>query len=110
MYIDKEKNWKGKFKRKETSFEFNSINEYIFGHIGMGFDFNRKENPLRENNSDDAKIIDHQLVNQYPIWSAGADVDYLYDDWIYVTLDSGEKGYIRWKKGNKILIRIYFTC
>jgi hypothetical protein len=50
--------------------------------------------------------MDHPDEKQYRIWS-GESLE-VHGDWIRVNTLKNEKGWVRWKDGNKVLIRMYF--
>jgi hypothetical protein len=99
----------GKIKKKDKVFELQSIEKFVGAWTTLGFDFNRSENPLRKSPNDDAEIIRHDTQSKYKIWNA-AKIS-IKKDWLEVEIeDTNEKGWIRWRKGNKILIQMYYAC
>ena len=73
------------------------------------FDFNRSTNPLRKSPSDKSENINNDKLTKYKIWSA--EKISIKGDWMEITIeDTEEKGWIRWRQGNQILIRMYYAC
>jgi hypothetical protein len=88
--------------------DFKKVNAPLFVRkwTTSGFDFNRSENPLRDTPSENAGIIHHNEENKFPIWTAQSlEVK---DDWLKIVTIRGEEGWIRWRQGDKFLIKMYF--
>jgi|GEM_PF-290401 len=100
---------KGLIKKTDKYFKFESFEKYIKDWSAPGIDFDRSINPIRKLPNDNADIILNPLQSNYKIWQAQT---LLFNgDWIEIQIDeTKEKGWIRWRKGNTILIRIYFAC
>ena len=72
----------------------------------LGFDFDRNENPLRTEPLDNSTVIPNN--SKYKIWRA--EKIELKGDWIKVKTSDKEEGWVKWKQGNEIIIRLYFAC
>ena len=71
----------------------------------VGFDFNRETNPLRESPIENSSIIKHPDQDKYKIWD-GESLE-VKDNWIKVKTVAKEIGWVKWRDGNKVLIRMY---
>jgi hypothetical protein len=118
VIYNKKKNLRGYIKIKDRSFRYETVAQFIEEHTGLGCDFNREENPLRKEPNDSSTVIKN-LAGASKIWRAeGIMVNnratvIMKGDWMNVEVysgDYGEQGWIRWRKGNKILVRVYYAC
>ena len=87
------------FKKQETS-------DFVKDWTSLGCDFDRSTNPLRE--TPNGKIIKHADQTNYKIWN-GESIE-VKGEWIKVKTLKNEIGWIRWRSGSKVLIRMYFAC
>jgi len=96
------------FIRNNPSINFETIEAYVENWTGLGFDFDRANNPLRRSPSLQSDTIHNELENKYSIWN-GENIE-MKGDWMKIRISKNETGWIRWRKGNQILIRLYYYC
>jgi hypothetical protein len=97
----------GLIRVADKKFIYQTYLQYIEEWTSTGFDFDRINNPLRIKPTDKSTIIGSDLLKKYKIWRAQKlKID---GDWIKVKVDKTE-GWIKWRKGNNIIIKLYFTC
>lgn len=109
VIINRQTGETAKIKRRDKFFKFETIEEFVNNWIVLGFDFDRSTNPLRKSPSDKSENINNAKLTKYKIWRAGKIS--IKGDWIEIIIeDEEEKGWIRWRKGNQILIRLYYAC
>ena len=94
--------------KTNSDFQKQSIIDFVKGWTALGFDFDRSTNPLREAPKDESKSISHVDEKKYKIWTGESLA--VKGDWIKVNTLNDEVGWVRWRKGNKVLIRMYFAC
>lgn len=94
--------------KKNKNFKKESISDFVSGWTSLGFDFNRAINPVKESPKDDSKTIVHKEQQKYKIWR-GESLE-VRGDWIKVKTVKDEVGWVRWRKGNTVLIRMYYAC
>ncbi len=92
--------------KDNTDFKKQEITDFVIDWTSLGFDFDRSANPLRE--SPNGKIIIHADQKEYKIWT-GESLE-VKGDWIKVKTLKNEVGWVKWRSGNKVLIRMYFAC
>lgn len=113
IVLDKKKKLFGYIKQSDSSFKFLTAFEYVKGWATLGFDFDSQANPMREEPSDQSRLAKTKF-NQFRILRAEP-LEYK-GDWVKmkVTIEeavmSEEVAWIRWRAGNKILVRLYFAC
>lgn len=110
VIVDRKTSSIGYIKKDEKSFIFETIEQYVKGWINLGFDINRLKNPVREEPDEKSKIIEDSNVKQYNFWSTSHFETELNGDWLKVKLAKDKYGWVRWRKGNKFLITMYFAC
>jgi hypothetical protein len=108
VIIDQKTNEPGFIKKTDSSFRFETVDEYVNEWTTSGLDFDRDQNPLRQEPSDNATVISNDDQKKYKIWRA--EKIELKGDWIKVKVGDSEEGWIRWRQGDKIVIKIYFAC
>ena len=97
------------FIRKDNpNFKKQSIIDFVGNYTLFGFDFDRSSNPLRNSSDENSKIITHKSQKNYKIWDG--EVIEIKGDWIKLKTTMNEIGWIRWRDGEKINIRMYFVC
>lgn len=106
--IDHKTGETGRIKKNDPLFKYQSIEKFVDDWAGNGIDFDRSTNPLRQLPKDNAELISHRQEARYKIWSANKIS--LKGDWLQVRTYDNETGWIRWRQGNKILIRLYYAC
>lgn len=94
--------------RKKPNIKFETIDSFVNNWTGLGFDFDRANNPLRKTTSLQSDTIHNNLVCQYSIWSGNK--IRMKGDWMEIRVSETETGWIKWREGNQILIRMYFAC
>ena len=94
--------------KKNKDFKKQSIASFVKEWTSIGFDFDRSANPLRQSANDNSKIIKHKDQDKYKIWQ-GESIE-VKGDWIKVKTVKDEVGWVRWRQGKKVLIRLYFAC
>lgn len=113
IFINKEQSKKKKIKLSADIFKIESWKEHL---IGCMIDFNVKINPIRAEVLDNSKSLGFENSGE----------DYIYvireivGDWVKIECAeicdypcSSEKkydGWIKWKAGNKLLIRLLYSC
>lgn len=97
------------FPRKDNRLNFYSFSDYAQRHAASGFEFNPSFNPLRTAPSDDAPIVAlHASSDPSSIFGASKQINY---DWMEVEIrDTKEKGWLRWKKGDELLLQFNTGC
>lgn len=100
----------GWIKKTDNTFKKESIKDFVLSWTmePMGLDFNREINPLREKPKDSGEIIQNQELSKYKIWQAEALE--MKGDWLKIKTIKGEIGWIKWRDGKKVLIRMYYLC
>ena len=93
--------------KRNKDFKKMSLEQFTERWTSAGFDFDRKQNPLRKSASDTAEIISNDEQNKFPIWPAKTLE--AKGDWLKIKTVKGEEGWIRWKEGDRVLIRMYFN-
>ena len=99
---------KGYISKSNLDFKTESTEDFVNGWMKVGFDFNRSTNPLRVEPIETSKIITNELLSKYKIWTGG--FLEMKGDWIKIRTVKDEIGWIRWRKENLILIRMYYAC
>jgi len=94
--------------KQNKDFKKQKITDFVKDWTTLGCDFDRHANPLRETPKSDGKIINHPDQKEYKIWN-GESLE-IQGDWIKVKTLKNEIGWIKWRTGNKVLIRMYFAC
>ena len=96
--------------KTDKSFKKQSLNDFILRWTAspMGLDFNRKSNPLKRNPNEQSEIISQELPNKYKIWNAESII--IKGNWMKVKTITDEVGWIKWREGKKLFIRMYFAC
>jgi hypothetical protein len=108
VIIDQKTNETGFIKKTDSSFKFETVVEYVTEWTEMGLDFDRTQNPLRQEPSYKATVISNDEQKKYKIWRA--EKIEMKGDWLKVKTSDKEEGWIKWRQGNKIIIRLYFAC
>ena len=98
----------GFIDKTTDNFQKEGIEEFFKDWLALGIDFDRSINPLREKNDENSQIIQNELNQKYKIWTG--DVLEMNGDWLKIKTFKEEIGWLRWRKGNEILIRIYYAC
>lgn len=98
----------GFIKRADSLFKFETVIEYVNDWISLGLDFDRIENPLRQEPSDNAAIILNDDPKKYKIWRA--EKIEMKGDWLKIKTRDNEEGWIRWRLDDQIIIKLYFAC
>ncbi|WP_271855904.1 hypothetical protein [Patiriisocius marinus] len=98
----------GYIKKDNENFTKETVEEFVVRWTSLGFDFDRINNPLRAENSQSAKIITNELTGKYKIWTG--EVLEMKGDWLKIKSIKEEIGWIKWREGEKILIRMYYAC
>jgi len=107
VIVDQKTHEIGFIKKADSSFRFETMFEYVSEWTTIGLDFDRTENPLRQQPSDNATVISNDDQKKYKIWR-GEKIE-MEGDWIKVKIRDNEQGWIRWRQGDKIIIKIYFA-
>jgi hypothetical protein len=108
VIINRQTGKTGYIRRNDNSFKFFSIDEYVDNWTGLGLDFDRTNNPLRTTPSVTSDTIHSDLKNRYKIWRGEKIL--IKGDWMEIQTTKTERGWIRWREGNQILIRMYYSC
>lgn len=97
-------------KKTDKNFKKETIKDFVFSWTTepMGLDFNRVTNPLRKEPNANSEKIENPEQDKYKIWKAES-LD-MHGDWIKVKTIKDEVGWIRWRDGSKVLIRMYYAC
>jgi hypothetical protein len=98
----------GFIKKSDNKFIFETFEQYINDWASTAFDFDRSKNPLRTEPSDNSRIVLNENLDKYKIWRV--EKIELKGEWLKVKTLDKEEGWIRWKSGNKIIIKLYFVC
>ena len=99
----------GLINKFNNDFRKQSINEFVLEYTSdpMGLDFDRNSNPLRREPNEKSKIIKHSEQSKYKIWRATT-IE-IKDEWMKIETIKQEIGWLKWRDGNKILIRMYYS-
>lgn len=109
VIVDRKNLKKGLINKSDKNFKFQTIEEYIEDYASLGVDFDRENNMFYKFPNEESEIIKNELQKKYKIWT-GEFIE-MKGDWLKLKLNvSNEIGWIRWRKGNKILIGIYYIC
>lgn len=108
VIIDRGSSTKAYIKKSDPLFKLQTIEEHITEWGSIGIDFNRAENNLHEEPNSNSEIIHHNLEKKYKIWQG--EFLKISGDWLQISIDEKEQGWIRWRNGNQILIRMYYAC
>jgi hypothetical protein len=106
--INQSTNEIGFIKKADSLFKFQTVIEYVSEWTTLGLDFDRTQNPLRQEPSDNATVISNDDQKKYKIWRA--EKLEMKGDWMKVKIRDKEEGWIRWRLADRILIHIYFAC
>jgi hypothetical protein len=98
----------GFISKKDKDFEKISLSDFVLEYTGLGFEFDRKTNPLRKYPSEKSPVIMHSYQSKYRIWE-GEPIK-VEGDWIKVKTTTDEIGWVRWRKRKKVLIQMHFSC
>jgi hypothetical protein len=93
--------------KRNKNFRKISLEQFTLRWTTAGFDFDRKQNPLRKSASDTSEIIVNDEQQKFPVWPAKT-ID-ARGDWLKIKTVKDEEGWIRWKEGDRVLIRMYFN-
>jgi len=105
--IDRESGRKGLISKADSLFTFLTPDKYV-QRYSDGLDFDRVVNPLRKKPDEHGQIILNKAQEKYRIWRA--ERLEMNGDWMKVKVEGSEEGWIRWRKGKTIIIRLYFFC
>ena len=109
VIINRQTGETAKIKKSDKFFKFQTIEEFVDNWTGIGLDFDRSTNPIRKSPSDKSEDINNDKQPTYKIWSAEKIL--IKGDWLEIKIeDTEETGWIRWRQGNQILIRMYYAC
>jgi hypothetical protein len=108
VIIDQKTNETGFIKKADRTFKFVTVVEYVTEWTEMGLDFDRTKNALRQEPFDNATVILNDKQKKIKIWTA--EKIELKGDWIKIKTADEEEGWIKWRQGNQIIIRLYFAC
>lgn len=98
-----------KIKKSDKSYQFETIEAFVERWTENGIDFDRSSNPLRKSPNDKSEHLNNNIQDKYKIW--GGDRVSLKGDWLEIkTPETEERGWIRWRRGNQILIRMSYAC
>jgi hypothetical protein len=113
IFIDKAKNIKKRIRISGDMFKAESWKEHLLGSM---IDFNVKNNPIRFTKSNSSKSIGYENSEQDYVFV----INEISGDWIKIECaeicdypcSSGKKydGWIKWKSGDKLLIRLLYSC
>lgn len=109
VIINRQTGESAKIRKSNKFFKFETIEEFVDNWTGIGLDFDRSSNPLKKIPNDKSEDIRNDKQSRYKIWSA--EKISIKGDWIEIKIeDTEETGWIRWRQGNQILIRMYYAC
>ncbi|MBS4040686.1 MAG: hypothetical protein KGZ81_08805 [Flavobacteriales bacterium] len=99
----------GWINKSDTNFKRQKIDEFVLEYTAdpMGLDFDRRNNPLRKEPDEKSEIIFHTEEKKYKIWRATTLE--IKNEWLRIETIKKEIGWLKWKEGNKILIRMYYS-
>ncbi|NME67996.1 hypothetical protein [Flammeovirga aprica] len=97
-------------KKTDENFKKETIENFVLKWTSepMKLDFNRLINPLKKEPKSDSENIDNPEQGKYKIWEATSLE--IFGDWIKIKTIMDEIGWIKWRDGNKVLIRMYYAC
>lgn len=111
VMLDRKNNTIGYIKKEENAFRFETYEDFVNGYIrSLGFDINRLTNPVRKEPNDKSDILDDPIIKKYNFWNMSISNTEMKGDWLKVKLDKEKFGWVRWRKGKKFQIKMYFTC
>ena len=84
------------------------IEDFVKHWTLSGFDFDRSTNPLRNEPKENGNIILNPLTKKYKLWRAEALE--IKGEWLKVKTVKDEEGWLKWREGENILIRMYYSC
>ena len=108
VIVDQNTNETGFIKKEDSLFKFETVLEYVNEWTTLGFDFDRTQNPLRQEPFDNSTVISNDDQKKYRIWRA--EKIEMKGDWLKVKTKDKEEGWVKWRQGDKIIIRLYFAC
>lgn len=113
IFINKEQSKKKKIKLRADIFKVESWKDHL---VGCMIDFNVKINPIRAEIIDNSKSLGYENSGEDYIFV----ISEIVGDWVKIECaeicdypcSSGKKydGWIKWKAGNKLLIRLLYSC
>jgi hypothetical protein len=113
IYIDKVQGKRKKIKLNRSLFKVESWKEHL---IGCMIDFNKRDNPIRKKMDVNSESLEYEDSKEEYIFVVSG----IEGDWIKIECsdiceypcDSGKKydGWIKWKKGNQLLINLLYSC
>jgi hypothetical protein len=97
-------------KKTDKNFKKEGIKDFILRWTSAttGLDFDRISNPLRKEPNTNIAIIEGDEQNVYKIWTAQSLE--MYGDWLKIKTTKNEVGWIKWRDGINVLIRINYFC
>ena len=98
----------GYIELENPDYKKESIEDFVKSWTVLGFDFDRSTNALREEPNENGKIIPNPNADKYKIWTGG--VLEIKGDWLKIKTIKDEVGWIKWRDGHKVLIRMYYAC
>jgi hypothetical protein len=113
VVLDEKMKLFGYIKQSDSSFKFLTAFDYVKNWSSLGFDFDCKSNPMRVEPTEQSGLVKTRH-NRFKILRAKP-LEYR-GDWVKVKVMNEEESineevaWIRWKAGNKILIKLYFSC
>jgi hypothetical protein len=108
VVVDQKTNEIGLIKKVDSLFKFETVSTYVSEWTTLGLDFDRLQNPLRQEPSDNAAVILNEDTKKYKIWRA--EKIEMKGDWLKVKTKDKKEGWIRWRRDDKIIIQLYFAC
>ncbi|QLE01284.1 hypothetical protein HX109_06775 [Galbibacter sp. BG1] len=98
----------GYIELENRDFKKESIEDFVKGWTVFRFDFDRSRNALREEPKENGIIIPNPNADKFKIWTGG--VLEMKGDWLKIKTVKDEVGWVKWKDGHKVLIRMYYAC
>lgn len=106
VIVNEESGLKKFVRKNDPNLKFQTWEDYILKTFAI--DFNRKENPLREEPDGKVKVVDlPKEATFYPVEIKG--------EWLKVRWDDSKKeggnidsGWVKWKENQKILIELFY--
>ena len=98
----------GLIELENSNFRKESIEDFVKSWTIFGFDFDRSTNALREEPKEKGKIIPNPNADKYKIWTG--EVLEIEGEWLKIKTIKDEVGWVKWRNGHKVLIRMYYAC
>lgn len=104
IYVNDKDQIVKKVRKEDQNIQFETLEEHLGSVI---IDNDQKSNPIRQHPNQDSKVID--LIFDGEINLDICNSSKIKGDWLLLTCDDKEIGWIQWRKNNKLNVEIWYA-